>query len=322
MIQKLLESFESYPALERTKKSSKLEIFNLQHESQNWFTVEHDGWKLPATEEPHDWCGLWSYRGCLNVSGHKGTNAEGKGFLQTYQRSCFRASCSLCWKKWLGREASKSTHRIEHFEKISKKKVKHIVISCPKWTYGQTKKELAKSARTILNEVGCLGGSMIYHPNRYDKERKLWYYSPHFHILGFGWIEAVTEAYSKHGWFIKNLGERDSTFSTIYYILSHAGVKKRNHSLTWFGDLSYSKLKSSEIPALADSKQKCPYCDNDLQELFLIGNYSARPPELEMELLIDADDFAIVKYSNEEYQEPSFKYADTQALDSILESIA
>lgn len=317
MIQEQLEQL--YPALERTKK---IDAFDLQHESQNWFSISHDGWSLPAVDDPHDWCGLWSYRGCLNTAGHKGTIAEGKGFLQTYQRSCFRARCSLCWKKWLGRESSKSTHRIEHFEKISKKKVKHIIISVPDWDYGLDKKELSKKARTILKDVNCLGGCMIYHPFRFDRKLKTWYYSPHFHVLGFGWITAVAEAYSKHGYIIKNKGERDSTFSTIYYILSHAGVKKRNHSLVWFGDLSYSKLKSSEIPALADNKQKCPYCENELEELFLIGDYSHRPPDESVEIFIDTDDYAIVKYEKEEFYEPQFQYADTRVLDSIIESIA
>ena len=318
MIQKILESFDSYPAFKRTENRS--EIFEQMHGSTNWFTIEHDGWKLPATEEKHDWCGLWSYRGCLNVQGHKDTECHGKGFLKTYQRSCYRASCELCWKKWLARESNKATKIIEHFEKKSKKNVKHIIISVPKWEYGKDKKELAKSARRILNEVGCLGGSMIYHPFRYDKEIKTWYYSPHFHILGFGWIESVTEAYQKHGWIIKNKGSRDSTFATIYYMLSHAGIKKRNHSLVWFGDLSYSKLDRQEIEGLSDKDQKCPYCDNDLQELVLIGDYSHKPPDLECKLFIDVDDFAIVKSC--EFVEPEYKYADTNVLDSIIDSIA
>ena len=318
MIQKILESFDSYPAFKRTENRS--EIFENMHGSQNWFSVEHDGWTLPANLEKHEWCGLWSYRGCLNVEGHKNTECYGKGFLKTYQRSCYRASCELCWKKWLARESNKATHIIEHYEKLSKKNVKHIIISVPKWEYGKDKKELSKHARRILNEVGCIGGSMIYHPFRYDKEIKTWYYSPHFHILGFGWIESVTEAYQKYGWIIKNKGNRESTFATIYYMLSHAGIKKRNHSVIWFGDLSYSKLSRLEIEGLDDNKQKCPYCDNDLVELFFIGQNSARPPELEIELFVDVDNFAIVKSC--EFVEPEYKYADTNVLDSIIESIA
>ena len=103
-------------------------------------------------------------------------------------------------------------------------------------------------------------------------------------------------------------------------MLSHAGIKKRNHSVIWFGDLSYSKLNRLEIDGLDDNKPKCPYCNNDLVELFFIGQNSARPPELEVELFVDVDNFAIVKSC--EFVEPSYRYADTNVLDSIIESIA
>ena len=54
--------------------------------------------------------------------------------------------------------------------------------------------------------------------------------------------EQIVENYKKSGWVVKNKGERESNYGTIRYILSHAGVKKGYHTLTWFGDLSYSKL--------------------------------------------------------------------------------
>ena len=49
-------------------------------------------------------------------------------------------------------------------------------------------------------------------------------------------------------------------------MLSHAGIKKRNHALVWFGDLSYSKLSRDEIEGFNNNDEKCPYCDNELQE--------------------------------------------------------
>jgi len=106
----------TYPASKRS------EIFDQIHESSNWYTIEHDGWHLPATKEAHDWCGKWYTKGCLNVKAHERTNAEGKGFVKTFQRSCYRAVCEVCYKKWMARESNKATRRIEKYEKQSGKK--------------------------------------------------------------------------------------------------------------------------------------------------------------------------------------------------------
>jgi len=240
----------TYPASKRS------EIFDQLHESSNWYTIEQDGWHLPATEEAHDWCGKWYTKGCLNVEAHKGTECEGKGYVKTFQRSCYRADCEVCEPKWRARESNKATKRIEKYEKKSGKHAKHIIVSPPQWLHRKSKKELSKMCYKILKDVGCIGGTVIFHPFRYDKRFKDWYYSPHFHIIGFGWIECVTENYQKNGWLVKNKGFRDSTFATFYYQLSHAGIKKHNHALVWFGDLSYSKLKVEK----EEYNEDCPYC--------------------------------------------------------------
>ena len=101
----------SYPASKRS------EIFDQMYESSNWYTIEHDGWHLPATKEAHDWCGKWSTRGCLNVEAHKGTECEGKAYVKTFQRSCYRPDCEVCEPKWRARESNKATKRIEKDEK-------------------------------------------------------------------------------------------------------------------------------------------------------------------------------------------------------------
>lgn len=306
-----------YPASTRSENRS--EIFDQMHNSQNWFIINEDGWHLPATLEKHDWCDSWFYRGCLNVDGHKNTVCEGKGFLKTFQRSCFRADCETCYKKWNGRESNKSTRRIEKYEKLSHMKVKHIIISVPTWQYSLEKKVLAKQAYKILKEVNCLGGAIVFHPFRYQRETKTWYYSPHFHVLGFGWIEAVAQAYNKHGWIVKNKGTRDSTFATFYYLLSHAGIKKHNHALVWFGDLSYCKLKLNDLDR---ELEKCPYCNNLLVELSLIGEYSHKPPDLICEIPIDVDDYAEVHYERLDEYDIQYNYHSNGRINSILEQIA
>jgi len=267
---------ESYPASKRS------DIFEQINDTTNWYTIEHDGWQLPATEESHDWCGTWSTMGCLNVKAHENTEAHGKGFVKTFQRSCYRAVCVVCYKKWMARDSNKATRRIEKYEKQSGNKAKHIIVSPPSWLYGKSKKELAKESYKILKDIGCIGGTTIFHPFR--KKDRTWFYSPHFHVIGFGWIENTVENYYKNGWIVKNKGFRDSTFATIYYQLSHAGIKRHNHTLVWFGDLSYSKLKveKEEIDA-----NICPYCHAKLREVESYGLFYCKPPDTEIELLVD-----------------------------------
>ncbi len=280
----------TYPASKRS------EIFEQMHDSTNWYTIEQDDWHLPATKEAHDWCGQWSTMGCLNVKAHENTEAHGKAFVKTFQRSCYRAVCEVCYKKWMARESNKSTRRIEKYEKKSGKHAKHIIVSVPKWEYGKSKKELAKECYKILKQVGCIGGTTIFHPFRYNKDFREWCYSPHFHVIGFGWIECVVENYQRNGWIVKNKGVRDSTFATIYYQLSHAGIKKNNHTLVWFGDLSYSKLKVEKEDS---EKNVCPYCHAKLRHVEPYGLFSTKPPDIEIELLVDLEGWRYVEHKIE-----------------------
>jgi hypothetical protein len=104
-------------------------------------------------------------------------------------------------------------------------------------------------------------------------------------------------------------------------MLSHAGIKKRNHSLTWFGDLSYSKLKLED---LEKELHKCPYCNEELVELYLVGSYTHKPPDLDCEILIDTDDYCEVKYQTLEnqYDEIRYDFHWNARTNNIIEQIA
>ena len=254
---------ETYPALKRSKN-------NLIHVGLNQEIIEFDGWHLPGQKEKRSDCGKWSFMGCMNTELHP----NGKIFLKPFQKSCFRADCELCCFKWAYRSASKATKRMETYEKQSKKIAKHIIISLPVWDHYLPKKEMAKKVYAVLRDVNAKSGLVIYHPFRYDKSRNVWYYFPHYHCIGFDWIENVVETYNKSGYVIKNLGKRKSLFGTIHYQLSHCGIKKHNHSLVYFGDCSYSKLKVEEEE---ENDRKCPFCQEDLQELDYYSDSGLEP---------------------------------------------
>ena len=302
----------AYPAVKRSKN-------NLIHSGLNADSINVDGWHLPGFQEKRDYCGQWGFFGCMNIEKH----LDHKIFLKPFQKSCFRADCELCCYKWLGRESSKATKRIEKFEKKSNLFVKHLILSVPKRDYYKSKKELVKNVRKILNcrkkfikkngkkckyshncekdkngniKYYCLesnSGLIIYHPFRLKNDK--WYYSPHFHILGFYPFlkeDLVKGLYRKHGYVIKNLGKRDTVFGTIYYQLSHAGIKKHNHALVYYGGVSYRQMK---IEKNEDYNTKCPLCSDDLQELTpkYVSNHSC---ELKPDPIIMTVDYMIDFY--------------------------
>jgi len=224
-------------------KQSKVEAYIEEHQlGTNWFTVENDGWQLPATKKPHCWCGLWKTLGCLNIHGHEKLGKGRRPYVKQFKRSCYRGACRGCYRKWIAREANKATRRIEAYEDLSKQKPIHVLLSIPENQYHLPFELLKKRRNEIINKIGLKGTLVIFHPFRFNKQRKF-YYSPHFHLVGFGNIRRIAESFSKYGWFIKNFGVRDSVFQTISYLMSHCGIKKHHHAVTWIGRLSYSKLR-------------------------------------------------------------------------------
>jgi hypothetical protein len=150
---------------------------------------------------------------------------------------------------------------------------------------------MKKEVYRILKEVGAIGGASIFHPFRYNVIELMWFYSPHFHIVGFGWIDGTQELYNKEGWIVKNKGIRESVFGTFHYQLSHCGIKKGVHSLVWFGDLSYSKLKMEKEP----ETNVCPICNAKLRPIYYYGLLGAPPPECECEIFVDPEGWHVLE---------------------------
>ena len=315
------------PAITRSKKPKKTNAEYLQENSSNWFQMDHDGFHLPGTKEKRSSCGEWAWKGCDNIKGHEGitfndTDCTNKGYATNFQMCCFRADCEYCWLTWSYRQASKATRRFEKYKEVSKTKYKprHIIISVPDWDYGKSKKELSKLARDKLNSVipkwSTFGGCIIYHPFRNEMidGKLIWYYSPHFHVLGYGWTLPTKSKESKkirRGWIVETVIDKDehgnpierSTFQTLSYQLTHAGIKKSNHTLTWFGDLSYCKL---EIEKEDYETGKCPICENILTKCRPKNEFYFKPPDTEIELIIDLDQWEFIT-TQEYYQQPGFK---------------
>lgn len=169
----------------------------------------------------------------------------------------------------------------------------HVIVS-PSWKdkkldYGELKQKVV----SLLDELGIRGGMMIYHPFKFDKKEKMWKVNPHFHVVGFGWLNTdlfqnmLNNSDSVNGksyerWVVKNLGLRNSLHSTVYYQLSHVGFAKGVQSVTWFGELSYRAKYSKKIKVEQEKDTEfCVFCG------FLLVNceYKGKgePPPFEFE---------------------------------------
>jgi hypothetical protein len=242
------------------------------------------------------YCGKFMcYRGCPRADLHDiiasdGKNYKGKVFVRKVHHYCNKPSCPVCFKHgWAVREAGKIEGRLTEASKRFGQ-IEHIVCSIPSCDYGLSFENLRLKAVKVLFGCGVVGGVLIFHGFRYNR-KKYWYWSPHFHVLGFilggyarcrhckgadchvcdGFEGRVIRCYRDNDYIVKALGERKTVFGTAWYQLNHSTIKhgvKRFHVATWFGVCSYRKLKVS----VEHRRRVCPICEHDLVNLRYNGN--------------------------------------------------
>lgn len=264
-------------------------------------------WFLPGNGEAYADCGDLRFRGCLNTAGHSGSlekpERQGKAFVQCYKRSCGRKECPICYEGWASLQADRAVyrllnycvskdivrevyrikdrhirhHKIEGIFRRARRKPVHVIFSIPKRLYSLTLVELKRIFYKLVKKAGIVGGCSIFHPFRMDALTNKWYFSPHFHVVGFGWVHSTKLIFDESGWIIKNRGVRKTVHGTLMYQLSHAGVHKHHHVTVWFGKLSYRSLYLEPMPEL---KPVCPLCGDELEELIFIGGEDRPPPEM------------------------------------------
>jgi hypothetical protein len=250
--------------------------------AKNTFEVLGIEWSLPGHGEAYSDCGSWRFRGCLHVENHvqEGLLEDhvGKAYIEMYKRSCARAVCPVCYEKWAGKEAHKIEKRLAAVGR-SMGRVIHLTVSpSQKDVFDLTYEHLRSKAYSIVRKNGFLGGSCIFHPFRED-DQGFWYFSPHFHMIGYGWIHGTKEGFEAHGWIVKNIGVRETVSGTALYQLSHCGIHERFHSVTWFGRLAQNKLR---LPFEREiEKHHCPMCGEDLEELLYVGKEEDLPDRQE-----------------------------------------
>ena len=256
-------------------------------------------------------CATFStHSGCLRGDLHEGVklngeDCSGKGFFRVVLNSCHRASCPECFESWGGREAHKIEGRLlEASKQFGYGLVEHFSASVPPERCSLGFVGYRKYILEALKVRGIFGGCMIHHVARWNEHRKIWYKSPHFHVLGFvkgGYgrcracldkkcvgrdkqflrcdgFEAVTRrCFERDGVIVKVAedrygvkAERRSVFDTAQYQLSHASIRldaKRANAVFWFGVMSYRRFHFK----VEKHKVLCPICESELVRVRFVG---------------------------------------------------
>ena len=156
---------------------------------------------MVGSDSPTQRCGSWKHVGCIvgAVTESEGVKfANPRYYTEAHPYSCNRPGCQECYKRWAFRVARKSESRAKEYlrrigRKVSKRhhfKLLHLVVE------GTRDK---KKIYPALKKVGVNNGTLIYHPWRWDKWAFKWRLSPHWHALGYGWVngDKVKDVYKK-----------------------------------------------------------------------------------------------------------------------------
>ncbi len=215
-------------------------------------------WTLPGMCEPHSDCSKKLESGAEN--------------------RCNRLICSECYSRALKKQANRIYKQISK-SRLDNSDFRHIVFSPPEeWAIERMKKEnsfryLCKKATRIIKQAGIESAVLFFHPWRLTerlkslfeeyfelKSKDIWKelvkkdtlefsensvkISPHFHILGAGFLKKSNIFEERTSWVYRNLGNlKYSLKNRIRYNLNHVGLALDGeggsifNSYTYIGDL-------------------------------------------------------------------------------------
>jgi len=266
----------------------------------------------------NDFCGNFSgYYICDRVGLHEligrkiGKDYTNKAFVRKVHFNCGKPLCPACYRSsWAGRQSHRMEVRLNATSKMLKEslpesaEILHVVVSISPKDYGIVdEKVLRAKAVKALDELGFIGGGMVFHGARHRRYESLkcgafrqvgtdW--SPHYHGLFFlkggyckcrncarksnckagcgGFDDRRWQYYLKTNIYVKIMPERKTIGGTAWYFLNHSSVRqgaKRAHVVTWLGVAGYRKMKVK----VEKRKQICPICGYELKRSLYSGQH-------------------------------------------------
>jgi len=232
---------------------------------------------------------------CKNVAGHEGAvvggvDCSGKVVVRHKHLWCHKPSCPVCFiRGWSLRGAKSIEGRMLEGERRGLGIAEHITVSPKSADRDLPESVLRVKCRKALLDRGVEGGAMIFHGHRINRVRGVLEWSPHYHVLGFvpardkcrsckrtcfrgcgGFVDRNYRCGEVDGYLVKVHGKRKTVVGTAWYQLNHATIRvgvKRFHAVTWFGSVSYNKIKT-KVPRCEDI---CPACGEEMNRSVYVG---------------------------------------------------
>lgn len=265
-----------YHALENTlndeiKKfnhTSGFDRYKEKIENGDFANVIISGMQLPGNGMYYKSCMMYQIKGCVDSS-HLEEYSIYQDQVKRILKKCNKLSCPKCWTFTINKQALSVVDRIEATLSFKKNRLwmenkksriyNHLVVSIPKSRYDkcETHEGRLKIERNVfkkLKSIGIEGGVSIYHPFRFTKGLESVYFSPHIHILGFGYTDKndIKALYDKTGLVVKSINtfnDSQTAFTTVKYLLSHTGVSDNKHRIKYFGQAGNNKFSTKTILA-------------------------------------------------------------------------
>lgn len=275
-------------------------------------------------------CGKWlGINACLNVKNHGSepicldgsVSHKGDIYARLVHKHCFNFRCPVCYK--YGASYREANHMEQRLKAVAVARagvckssvVEHVSLSIPSKEYGLCFEDLKKKMVAACHARGLFDFYAIFHPFRYHNHEEFlrsgtaneenWFFSPHWHILGFieggyqrcrscphgkrygskSWnragspacrgcsgFEGVTrEMYDVDSYIAKVEPERVTVKGTASYQLNHAGLVrngKRASPAVGFGLLGCRGVKVKYVR----EKHVCPICKIELVKARYFGS--------------------------------------------------
>jgi len=206
---------------------------------------------------------------------------------------CKSPGCKVCWPTWDTRATTRVVDRMQGYRKAARVgyQPRHITLSPPDWVIPPESidgmKRIIEQARRVVGVMGMDAAVVVPHGyrirperrdearagaeasgmNRYrwcmaqDNPRDYLVWSPHVHLLHWGYLKSADAFHEQTGWIYHTHGRldtREDQERATYYLLSHAWVIAGAHTVRYWGGISSRNLHVRE--EVYWQEEACPDC--------------------------------------------------------------
>jgi len=208
--------------------------------------IPYVAWTLPMQDKTLSerlGCGLFGNRNSKNLLITACTK-DMRDYAKAMSLHCWTLGCVNCGNSTAIRMGARAESRILAWKDLQVRErgrgeePRHWVLSPPQeWAIRMlqlptTYKKLYKKAVDMAEKYGLHSAAVVMHPWRLNGDPKkgikatMWEAGPHFHFVGYGFVDTEGFLNENPGWVIKLVHKEPirSVRQTIAYLLTHAGL--------------------------------------------------------------------------------------------------